>query len=115
LIEGEPAYLLEFYAAECALKAAVVRHFCVPGWDNLSPDIRRDHQHHDLRRLAKDISAGGPAADDLIDCRRRGKSERVAIKDVHAAWRYGSKLDTADEGQLRNGLRNVRRWLKERE
>lgn len=107
--------MLDFYATECALKAAVVRYFRVRGWDDLAPDIRQDHQHHDLRRLAKDISAGGSAARDLIDCRRRGSTETVAIKDVHAAWRYGTKLNAIDEGQLCTGLRNVRQWLKERE
>ena len=114
-IDAEPAYMLEFYATECALKAAVVRHFHVRGWTNLAPDIRQDHQHHDLRRLAKNISAGGTAVRDLIDCRRRGTSEMVAIKDVHAAWRYGTKLDTQDERRLRRGLTAVRNWLKERE
>ena len=113
-VSGPPACLLHFYATECALKAAIVKHHKVGGWDGLTADIRSEHQHHDLRRLARATSMGGAAARDLIDCRQRGTAERVHIREAHAAWRYGVKLNPTDETRLVGALVAVREWIAQR-
>lgn len=112
-IIDEPSFLLSFYATECALKAAILRHHRVRGWDELNDELMEKYRHHDLRRLAKAINVGGKAAQDLKDCRTRAQDKTIPIHEIHSAWRYGAKLHAADQQRLVGALKQVREWLDE--
>ncbi|MBH1935314.1 hypothetical protein I5Q34_13700 [Streptomyces sp. AV19] len=102
--------LLLFYAAECGLKERVL--------------ARRGHRDstaleptHNLRRLAKDLRlprALGAALDRIQVCRLHPPTRgSVALADLHQAWRYGAKLNTADEKAAQEALRALISWCEQ--
>ncbi|WP_448319027.1 hypothetical protein [Streptomyces sp. CO7] len=89
--DGAVCGLLYFYAAECALKAEVMRrrsHFMS------TAQLPKDLRSHNLRRLAKELNLRDPTTSaDPLRCRRHKDNSWIESQELHEAWRYGAKLD----------------------
>ncbi|WP_049718288.1 hypothetical protein [Streptomyces caatingaensis] len=102
--------LLLFYAAECGLKERLLARRGLRDSSGIEPT-------HDLRRLAKELRLPrfvGEHLDRLQSCRLhphvRGS---VPMADLHQAWRYGAKLDAADEKHAHEALRTLITWCEQ--
>ncbi|MES0835508.1 hypothetical protein [Nocardiopsis tropica] len=105
--QRDVACLLLFYAAECGLKAELIRR-------SGSRDSVSLARSHDLRSLARALNLPGSVMSGLIDCRaRHDVNQRVPIRDLHEAWRYGARLDPSDEKKARVALRALIRWCQQ--
>ncbi|MFF9277746.1 hypothetical protein [Streptomyces griseosporeus] len=102
--------LLLFYAAECGLKERLL--------------VRQGHRDsaaleatHDLRKLAKELRLPrviGARLDRLQSCKMHPPTRgSVALADLHQAWRYGAKLDSADEKEAQDALRALISWCEQ--
>ncbi|UCM87458.1 hypothetical protein [Streptomyces marincola] len=104
---GEDAVggLLLFYAAECALKAEVLRSVLQRADTSGLPDALRTHQ---LRRLAKalNLRAPGPGPDPLR-CRRHKGGGWIESHELHEAWRYGAELNASDQKAAVEALKSL--------
>jgi hypothetical protein len=102
--------LLLFYAAECGVKERLLIRRGQRDTTALEPT-------HDLRKLAKDLNlprALGNRLDRLQSCRLHAPTAgTVALADLHQAWRYGAKLDMADEKQAQEALRALINWCEQ--
>ncbi|MEU3599981.1 hypothetical protein ABZ714_14840 [Streptomyces sp. NPDC006798] len=108
--DGGTVGLLLFYAAECGLKERLI--------------VRQGHRDsgaleptHDLRRLAKELRlprAMAARLDRLQSCRMHPSTRgTVALGDLHQAWRYGAKIDPADEKDAQEALRALISWCEQ--
>ena len=94
----DTAGLLIFYAAECNLKAAYMRFYALKD----TSDARgtscpvRDYGHRiDELALELRIPASSVPRPPRILLRRT--QQEICIKQLHEAWRYGEKIEDADE------------------
>lgn len=113
-----PKLLLLFYAAECGLKALVLKN------DNHSlseesPII--SEAGHDLRGLMRYLRIDGqfrlPRHLSLPPIRRTGKNKKergASLKDLNQVWRYGGKLNPKIKNEIQEELKRLNDWLKER-
>jgi len=80
-------YTLLFYAAECAIKAKLLRNYRVQSYDKLPPEAQIGHKINrglDLLRLA---------VPHVPKAKARDQSETtVEHHQLHEAWRYGKIL-----------------------
>ncbi|WAP56394.1 hypothetical protein [Streptomyces sp. S465] len=101
--------LLLFYSAECGLKERLLCRQKLRGTEALEPT-------HDLRKLAKDLNLPrtlGARLDRLQSCRLHASgSKAIPLADLHQAWRYGAKLDAADEKEAQEALRALIKWCE---
>ncbi|MFJ2199615.1 hypothetical protein ACWGK6_40090 [Streptomyces violaceusniger] len=101
--------LLLFYSAECGMKERLLIRQKLRGTESLDPT-------HDLRKLAKDLNLPRTLAtrlDRLQSCRRHASARgAVSLADLHQAWRYGAKLDEADEKEAQEALRALIKWCE---
>ncbi len=102
--------LLLFYATECGLKERLlVRHG--------HRDSSLLEPTHDLRRLAKQLGlprALGARLDRLQSCKLHPSTRgTLALADLHQAWRYGARLDAADEKEAQDALRALISWCEQ--
>ncbi|MFD5318979.1 hypothetical protein [Streptomyces sp. NPDC127098] len=98
--------LLLFYAAECALKAEVLRWvLCRQDTSALSGDLRT----HNLRGLAKalNLPPPPPGQPDPLRCRRHKGGPWVESHDLHEAWRYGAELRANDQKAALEALKSL--------
>ncbi|MFM9611533.1 hypothetical protein [Streptomyces niveiscabiei] len=103
--------LLFFYAAECGLKAELLR------WVLQRPDTAALPAHlrtHDLRRLAKALNLQDPGSGpDPLRCHRHKGGGWIESHELHEAWRYGAELRADDQKAaveaLKALLRDVRK------
>lgn len=111
--DGAPGNLLRFYAVECGLKAALMRHRRLRSTAQLDQDLRS----HDLARLAKELHIAPRNYDGARPCRRAHGTavppSTVAAHAVHEAWRYGVRLNDQDEESFVAGLAVLIRWCRE--
>jgi hypothetical protein len=87
--------LLFFYAAECGLKAEVLRRvLCRDDTAALPSDLRS----HDLRRLAKALRLQDPGTGpDPLRCHRHKGGAWIEGHQLHEAWRYGAEIHAGDQ------------------
>jgi hypothetical protein len=104
--------LLLFYAAECGLKAQLLLRQGHRNTTALEEDVQ-----HDLRRLAKQLRLPrivGARLDRLQSCKLSSSAgDTIALAELHQAWRYGAKLDPADEKEARETLRALISWCRQ--
>lgn len=108
--DASTSYLLLFYATECAIKERV-----------LSRRGQRDtsalETTHDLRKLAKELCLPRSVSDHLAGldrCRVTAHGGgRVALADLHQAWRYGAKLNEDDEKKAQASLLALIAWCEQ--
>lgn len=106
--QGAPAHLLLFYAAECGLKCAHLRRLKLRTTEQLG-DL-----DHDLNSLIQDLKLSKSelgSAPTLHFTRRR--NEACHSSDAHQAWRYGVRIDAADEASFVAWLRRICEVVKE--
>ncbi len=103
------SHLLRFYSVECGLKCAALRRQNLQSTAQL-PELKT----HDLRQLARDLGLSAGEYQDLIACRRQqaktAAAEKVAVAELHEAWRYGAPLDPEDEKRSVAGLASLGQW-----
>ncbi len=114
------AGLLLFYAAECGLKAELVKSVLrCRDTSGLPAHLRT----HDLRELAKELGLPRTAQGGPDRCRRgnapqwgaRSNGSRyVESPDLHQAWRYGADLLPEDEKAALAALTKLIRECRER-
>ncbi|TMU94280.1 hypothetical protein [Streptomyces sp. DASNCL29] len=101
--------LLLFYSAECGLKERLLCRQKLRGTEALEPT-------HDLRKLAKALNLPrtlGGRLDRLQSCRLHASATKsIPLADLHQAWRYGAKLDVADEKEAQEALRALIKWCE---
>lgn len=103
--EEAAAGLLHFYAAECGLKAEVLRWVLQRRDTSALP---KDLRTHNLRRLAKELRLPGPASGpDPLRCRRHKGDSRVEAHELHEAWRYGAELRADDQKAAIDALKSL--------
>ncbi|MEW2255536.1 hypothetical protein [Streptomyces sp. NPDC047869] len=97
--------LLYFYAAECALKAEVMRRRSLyMSTAQLPADLRS----HDLRRLAKELNLRDPVTrPDPLRCRRHKNGGWIESHQLHEAWRYGARLNDDDQKAALEALKQL--------
>lgn len=106
--QGSPAHLLLFYAAECGLKCAHLRRL------NLRTTEQLGDVDHDLSSLIKDLNLpksvlGGAPTLHLS----RRQNEFCHASSAHQAWRYGVRIDAADEASFVTWLQRICEVVKE--
>ncbi|GLV78460.1 hypothetical protein Shyhy02_64600 [Streptomyces hygroscopicus subsp. hygroscopicus] len=98
-----------FYSAECGLKERLLVRHKLPGTESLDPT-------HDLRKLAKLLNLPRTLSvrlDRLQSCRLHASARgSVSLADLHQAWRYGAKLNEADEKEAQEALRALIKWCE---
>ncbi|SPE49543.1 hypothetical protein SNS2_1230 [Streptomyces netropsis] len=108
--DAATACLLLFYAAECGLKERLLARRGLRDSSGLEPT-------HDLRKLAKDLGLPrtiGARLKRLQSCRLHPPTRgSVTLADLHQAWRYGAKLDAADEKEAHETLRTLITWCEQ--
>lgn len=97
--------LLLFYAAECALKAEVLR------WVLHREDtsaLPKDLRTHNLRRLAKALNLQDPGpGPDPLRCQRHKDGTWIEGHELHEAWRYGAELRANDQKAALEALKSL--------
>lgn len=100
--------LLLFYSAECGLKERLIRR-----GNHMDTTGIPEHLHHDLRKLAKNLRIGGAIDLRALDrCRRHGRQDRVEVRELHEAWRYGVRIRTEDQALVSEVLRSLITWCE---
>lgn len=103
--DGASSGLLLFYAAECGLKAEVLRWILQrEDTSGLPSDLRS----HNLRRLAKALNLQDPTpGQDPLRCRRHKDSTWIESHQLHEAWRYGAELCADDQKAALEALKSL--------
>jgi len=100
--QGPPAYLLLFYAAECALKYAQLRR------NNLRTTERLSELDHDLVALIRNLKLPAAALGGPPPIRfSRDHKESCPASGAHQAWRYGVRINADDEAKFVTWLRRI--------
>jgi hypothetical protein len=100
--QGPPAHLLLFYAAECGLKYVHLRRNKFRTTEQLG-DI-----DHDLSLLIKNLNLSASAIGGVPALRlSRGENESCPPSSAHQAWRYGVRIDAADEAKFVTWLQKI--------
>lgn len=95
--------LLLFYAAECGLKAEVLRWVLRRDDTSALPD---DLRNHNLRRLAKALKLQDPGpGPDPLRCHRYKGGTWIEGHQLHEAWRYGAELRADDQKAATEALK----------
>lgn len=103
--ENAVSGLLLFYAAECGLKAEVLRWVLHREDTSALPD---DLRTHNLRRLAKALNLQDPApGPDPLRCHRHTDNTWVESHQLHEAWRYGAELRADDQKTALEALKSL--------
>jgi len=105
---GAPGHLLLFYAAECLLKYAHLRG------NNLKTTEQLENTDHDLHSLIKTlrIPASVLGSPPTLRLSRR-RTELCPHSSAHQAWRYGVRIEGADEARFIAWLEKVCEVVKE--
>lgn len=104
---GESAVggLLLFYAAECGLKAEVLRWVLQREDTSALPG---DLRTHNLRRLAKELRLQDPGpGPEPLRCHRHKDGTWIESHELHEAWRYGAELRDADQKAAMEALKTL--------
>jgi hypothetical protein len=105
---GTPAHLLLFYAVECGLKSACLRRNKLRTTESLKTT------NHDLHSLIKELKLPAAAISAPPVLRLSGhKSEICPHSDAHQAWRYGVRIENADQAKFVGWLNVICEVLKE--
>jgi hypothetical protein len=102
--------LLLVYAAECGLKAALMKRTSIRDTSLLREDLRT----HSLRKLARELRL--PPVIDLNSLRCAHKSDKSSYVDdheLHQAWRYGRDLKGDDEVKAHSVLLELLVWCEQ--
>lgn len=103
------AFLLRFYAVECGLKAAILTRRKARSTAQLPLHLRS----HDLQALTTELKLPPAATRGLTYCKTHGAEERrVAVHEVHEAWRYGARLSASTEDKFVAGLDLLIDWCR---
>ncbi|GGP35315.1 hypothetical protein [Streptomyces sindenensis] len=103
--DGAISGLLLFYAAECGLKAEVLRWILRREDTSALPS---DLRSHNLRRLAKALNLQDPTpGQDPLRCRRHKDSTWIESHQLHEAWRYGAELCADDQKAALEALKSL--------
>lgn len=102
--------LLLIYAAECGLKAAVMRRSSIRDTASLPEHIGTTHS---LRTLAKELRLPASIQVSSLRCAaKRAGAPHVEDDQLHQAWRYGRDLKAEDEARAIGVLHEVLEWCK---
>ena len=119
-LEGLPNasnYMLLFYAVECGLKHLLNRERSQLLCPNTPRNLFMSHDlvkiFNDLRPSAAEIRPKAPA-NLCLRLKSGKKMRRKGFSDVHAAWRYGLKIDPENETEIVNWLRHVNKLIVNR-
>jgi hypothetical protein len=94
--------LLLFYAAECSLKAVLIRSKGVRTTAGL------DELTHNFSSMLRDLKIPPTAVSSPPRFKLRGDSSKSFDASVaHQAWRYGADVDSLDEAELVRWLQTV--------
>ncbi|WP_152514145.1 hypothetical protein [Nocardiopsis valliformis] len=97
--------LLYFYAAECGLKAELLRWILQRDDTSALPDHLRNHN---LRRLAKELNLQDPGpGPDPLRCHRLKGNTWIESHELHQAWRYGAELRVKDQKSAVEALKSL--------
>ncbi len=104
--------MLLFYAAECGLKALLMRVAALRDTSMLDPGLRS----HDLRRLAKDLNMPKEmwVEENLTMTVANGIGRTVHISDLHTVWRYGGVIPADEHRRAVQALSDMVKWCEER-
>jgi len=107
--QGPPAYLLLFYAAECGLKSVYLRT------NNFMTTERLIDFDHDLGILIKNLKLSATEIGGATSLRlSRDKNESCPPASAHQAWRYGVRINTADEDTFVEWLKRICEVIEKR-
>lgn len=111
-VASASCHLLMFYGVECGLKSHYLRENCLRTTEQMQDsDIRIGH---DLASWAKILHIPASIIGTATRFRLERDSTTWPIASAHQAWRYGARIDAADERALRRWLEAVSEWLQER-
>lgn len=101
-----PVALLRFYAAECALKGAMILLLKKQTISQVP-----NYKKHDLRYFMKELRMSPSLQASLVGCRAADKHDgRIDVADLHQAWRYGLRLHSEDEKAALSALAEIADW-----
>jgi hypothetical protein len=105
---GPSAHLLLFYAAECGLKYAHLRRNKFRTTEQLG-DL-----DHDLSLLLKKLNLSASAIGGAPGLRlSRSVNESCPPSSAHQAWRYGVRIEAADEARFVTWLQKICEIVRE--
>jgi hypothetical protein len=94
-------YLLLFYAAECSLKAVLVRS------KGAQTTAGLDELTHNFSSMLRDLGIPPTVVSPPPRFKLRGASKSFESSVAHQAWRYGADVDGPDEAELVKWLHTV--------
>ena len=94
--------LLLFYAAECLVKARLLRYYRVDSYEKLPPHAQIGHR---INAGLDELRVGVPKVPEVVAKDRAGTS--IQHYQLHQAWRYGKTLDQAQQQQAVEVLRQI--------
>jgi hypothetical protein len=103
------AFMLLFYSVECGMKSVLMRRQGLRDTSQIDERLRRSH---DLRDLAKELNLPAAVQRALRPYGRKHGSGIVAVRDLHAAWRYGAALEANEEVLAVRALRDLSEWCR---
>lgn len=104
------AALLKFYAAECGLKAVLVRQLRVQTIAQVE-----GYKNHDIRFFMKKLRMSAIHVSNIRSCRTtHNPASVVEVPELHQAWRYGQDLHSGDEAATLDGIDSLHDWLNAR-
>lgn len=94
----DTAALLIFYAAECSLKAVYMRFYKLRDTGESRGNSRpaKDYGHR-IDELARELRIPAAAVPRPPRILLKRTQQEICIQSVHEAWRYGEKVEDADE------------------
>ena len=102
--------LLLFYAAECGLKAVWLRRNQKLTSDEFPEAL--NSRSHDLGIWLKELRIGARIG-SAPSLRLMRDNNSLHISQAHEAWRYGVRMRSEDEAELRSWLDRVCAWVRE--
>lgn len=101
--------LLLFYAIECGLKAVLLKRKNCKSTDELSDDVKLDH---DLNKLLSELKTGRTLnIPNNIKIQAKPPRQPIMISELHQVWRYGGKATDPPDDQLEQKLLKVINWI----
>lgn len=93
-------YLLLFYAVECGLKAMWLKRMKLYYTEQIVDKTLLGQEGHNVSRWVKELRLSASGVGPEPHFRLAGDKSPRPVKHAHEAWRYGVRIEQADEKAL---------------
>lgn len=112
-IQGICSYLLLFYAAECGLKSIWLKQNKLRTTNKIADRQMLSKYGHNLNIWIKEIKIPANQVKKPPHFRLSSDNSTLDLAQAHQVWRYGIPIQSQDEQELIEWLKNLCYWIKE--